>query len=128
MNNYDPLIQSALADLSSCDSIDSLDSIRVKYFGKNGEVTGILKKISSLPNEEKKEFGKKLNLFKQNFFQNLEKKKILLEKSNLDEKLRKGKIDISLPTRDSGRLESKIHPITHTINETTFSEYRLHSV
>ncbi len=119
MNNYDPLIQSALADLSSCDSIDSLDSVRVKYFGKNGEVTRILKKISSLPNEEKKEFGKKLNLFKQNFFQNLEKKKNFLEKSNLDEKLRKEKIDISLPTRDSGRLQSKIHPITHTINEIT---------
>ena len=58
MNNYDPLIQSALADLSSCDSIDSLDSIRVKYFGKNGEVTGILKKFLLYLMKKKRSLGK----------------------------------------------------------------------
>ena len=53
----------------------SLEKLRLKYFGKNGEVTSILKSLSNLSETDKKEVGKKLNLFKQNFFKNLEKKK-----------------------------------------------------
>ncbi len=80
MKDYDNIIHSALSDLDKCDSLKSLEIIRVKYFGKNGEVTHLLKKISSLPVEEKKDFGKKLNLIKVNFFENLEKKKIIYTK------------------------------------------------
>ena len=75
MKNYDQLIDSALVELESCDNLDKLEKVRVKYFGKNGEVTSILKSLSSLSEREKKEVGRGLNLFKQNFFQNLEKKK-----------------------------------------------------
>ena len=75
MKNYDQLIDSALVELESCDTLDILEKVRVKYFGKNGEVTSILKSLSSLSEREKKEVGRGLNLFKQNFFQNLEKKK-----------------------------------------------------
>ena len=75
MKNYDQLIDSALVELESCDTLDILEKVRVKYFGKNGEVTSILKSLSSLSEREKKEVGRGLNLFKQNFFQNLKKKK-----------------------------------------------------
>ena len=76
MKNYDQLIDSALVELESCETLDELEKVRVKYFGKNGEVTSILKSLSSLSETEKKKVGGGLNLFKQNFFQNLEKKKM----------------------------------------------------
>ena len=46
MKNYDQLIDSALAELESCETPELLDKVRVKYFGKNGEVTNILKSLS----------------------------------------------------------------------------------
>ena len=75
MKNYDQLIDSALAELESCENLDLLEKTRVKFFGKNGEVTSILKNLSNLSNKEKKDMGSKINSFKQTFFQNLEKKK-----------------------------------------------------
>ena len=75
MKNYDQLIDLALVELESCETLDLLENVRVKYFGKNGEVTSILKSLSNLSETEKKDVGKKLNSFKQNFFQNFEKKK-----------------------------------------------------
>ena len=76
MKNYDQLIDSALVELESCETLDLLENVRVKYFGKNGEVTSILKSLSNLSETEKKKVGRGLNLFKQNFFQSLEKKKM----------------------------------------------------
>ena len=70
MKNYDQLIDSALVELESCETLDKLEKVRVKYFGKNGEVTSILKSLSKLSETDKKAVGKKLNLFKQNFFKN----------------------------------------------------------
>ena len=49
--------------------------------------------------------GKKINLFKQTFFQNLEKKKNVIKQIELKEKLQKEQIDISLPTREEEKLD-----------------------
>ena len=67
MGNYDQLIQSAMVEVDTSNSIDSLENIRIKYFGKNGVVNHKLKQISKLNNEEKREVGKKLNEFKSSF-------------------------------------------------------------
>ena len=117
MKNYDQLIDSALAELESCEDLDLLEKVRVKFFGKNGEVTSVLKNLSNLSDTEKKDLGKKLNLFKQNFFQNLEKKKNVIQQIEIEKKLQNEQIDISLPTREEEKFDSKIHPITHTVNE-----------
>ena len=36
MKNYDQLIDLALVELESCETLDLLENVRVKYFGKNG--------------------------------------------------------------------------------------------
>ena len=61
--------------------------------------------------------GKRLIYLNKLFFQNLEKKKNVIKQIELKEKLQKEQIDISLPTREEEKLDSKIHPITHTISE-----------
>ena len=48
MKNYDQLIDLALVELESCETLNSLEKVRLKYFGKNGEVTIILKSLSKL--------------------------------------------------------------------------------
>ena len=76
-----------------------------------------MKNLSNLSDTEKKDVGRTINLFKQTFFQNLEKKKSKIEQILIKEELQKEQIDISLPTREEEHFDSKIHPITHTINE-----------
>ena len=71
MKNYDQLIDLSLVELESCETLNSLEKVRLKYFGKNGEVTSILKNISNLSETDKKDMGKKVNLFKQSFFKKL---------------------------------------------------------
>ena len=94
MKNYDQLIDSALAELESCENLDLLEKARVKFFGKNGEVTNILKNLSKLSETEKKDMGKKINLFKQSFFQSLEKKKNVIKQIEIKEKLQKEQMEL----------------------------------
>ena len=68
MKNYDQLIDSALAELESCENLDLLEKARVKFFGKNGEVTSILKNLSNLSNKEKKDMGSKINSVQNKLF------------------------------------------------------------
>ena len=75
--DYDQLIQSALDEIENVESSDSLEEVRVKYFGKNGVITNELKSLSSMSIDKKKEVGIKLNIFKSNFFSSIEQKKIV---------------------------------------------------
>ncbi len=117
MDRINQLTHSVLDDIDNCDNLESLENLRVKYFGKNGIITNELKSLSDLEKEEKKEVGQKLNLIKNKFFENLERKKKNIEVLILNEKLKSENIDISLPSRENNLFESKIHPITHTTNE-----------
>ena len=68
MDNYDKLIQSAMVEVDSSTSLDQLENIRIKYFGKNGIINQELKLISKLSDEEKRLKGTELNKFKSSFF------------------------------------------------------------
>ena len=117
MDRINQLTHSALNDIDDCNETENLESIRVKYFGKNGIVTLELKSLSSLSSDEKKKVGQSLNSLKKNFFDKFEIKKKEIESKDIDEKLKEENVDTSLPTRELFKLTSKIHPITHTINE-----------
>ncbi|MFQ3306850.1 MAG: phenylalanyl-tRNA synthetase alpha chain [Candidatus Midichloriaceae bacterium] len=99
--------------ISLIDNERGLEDIRVKFLGKNGVVTIEAKKISSIPNEEKKEFGKKINIVKQEISQKIDEMKSIFVAESLNKKLKEEAIDVTLP----GRLESrgKLHPISHSI-------------
>ena len=60
MENYDQLIQSAMVEVDSSNSIELLENIRIKYFGKNGIVSQELKKISKLNDEKKRKDWKRI--------------------------------------------------------------------
>ena len=117
MDRINQLTRSALNDIDDCNEAENLESVRVKYFGKNGIVTLELKSLSSLSSDEKKKVGQSLNLLKKNFFEKFEIKKKKIESKSINEKLKEENVDTSLPTRELFKLTSKIHPITHTINE-----------
>ena len=77
--------------------IESLNDLRIKYLGKKGIISELNQEIRNIPNEEKKEFGMKVNELKELFNNFYNSKKDELETINLNEKLKSEAIDISLP-------------------------------
>ena len=115
--SLDELINSARTQIEQATDLESLDSVRVEFLGKKGQVTAQLKSLGSLPVEEKKAQGQKINEGKRQLQQVLEAKRAALETAAIDEKLKSEAIDVTLPGR--GLAEGGLHPVTRTIRRIT---------
>ncbi len=103
-------------------SLVEINHIKSDLFGKNGKISSEFKKIGEITEADKKKFASDLNIIK-NELQDLINQKINeVETSEINKKLEKEKIDITLPERNFQR--GKIHPVSQTIDEISsiFSE------
>ena len=102
--------------------ISEVNQIKSDLFGKNGLVSSQFKKIGTIVESERKKFASDLNVIKDEL-QNLINLKIdEVENAEINKKLDKEKIDITLPERPFVR--GKNHPVSQTIDEISsiFSE------
>ena len=102
--------------------LSEINQIKSDLFGKNGLVSSQFKKIGTIVESERKKFASDLNVIKDEL-QNLINLKIdEVENAEINKKLDKEKIDITLPERPFVR--GKIHPVSQTIDEISsiFSE------
>ena len=103
-------------------SLSEINEIKSNLFGKSGLISSEFKKIGSITENERKKFASDLNLIK-NELQNLINAKINeIQTEEINKKLEKEKVDITLPERTFVR--GKIHPVSQTIDEISsiFSE------
>ena len=101
--------------LDSVSTLDELEALRVEFLGRKGKLTEMLKKIPTLPKEERREFGQACNKLKEEFEEALKEKESLLKEKALQERLKRERIDITLPGRR--REIGALHPITKTLSE-----------
>ena len=87
-----------LNDMKNVTDLNSLNDLKVKYLGKKGLITELNQEIKNIPNEEKKEFGQRVNEVRSSFTEFYEEKKNEFETAILNEKLKSEAIDISLPS------------------------------
>ena len=102
--------------------ISETHQIKSDLFGKSGLISSQFKKIGTIAESERKKFASDLNVIKDEL-QNLISSKINeVESAEINKKLEKEKIDITLPERSFVR--GKIHPVSQTIDEISsiFSE------
>ena len=85
-------------DFDNVKDLKTLDELRVKYLSKKGIITELNSKIKEIPNEEKKDYGMKVNEVRSYFNDKYESLKTTLEKEALEMKLAKEKIDLTLPS------------------------------
>lgn len=104
-----------LDSVQNAQDLKALDDARVAAMGKKGVITDMMKNLTSLSVEEKKEMGKILNVLKTEIETAIENKKTLLEKQELDAKLKNESIDVSLPCRPE--TLGKIHPVSKIYEE-----------
>ena len=99
-----------------------INQIKSNLFGKNGLVSSQFKKIGIIAESERKKFASDLNLIKNELQDLIDSKINEVENAEINKKLEKEKIDITLPERSFAR--GKIHPVSQTIDEISsiFSE------
>ena len=105
----------AKEELNSCKEIKALDDLRVKYLGKKGELTAILKQMGKLSAEERPVIGQLANKVRADIEQAITEKTAVLKADAQAEKIKAESIDITLP----GKKQSlgKLHPMTVVENE-----------
>jgi phenylalanyl-tRNA synthetase alpha chain len=113
VESVDNIVKQASTEIAGCDDVQELDGIRVRYLGKKGEVTALLKSLGSLEPEERRAFGQAVNTAKQELAEMLASKKSGLESAQLEQQLRNEVIDISLPGR--GEKRGGLHPVTRAM-------------
>ena len=96
-------------------NLQELNELKVTYLGKKGIITNLNSKIRELPNEEKKEYGMKVNEIRNYFQDSFDTVKKRLDDEELYRKLEKEKIDITLPGRRIRR--GSLHPMTRISEE-----------
>lgn len=84
-------------DKNKVADLKALNDLKVKYLGKKGLISELNQEIKNIPNEEKREFGQKVNELRDLFNNFYLEKKNEFETALLNEKLSTEAIDISLP-------------------------------
>lgn len=87
-----------LEEFSNVKDLKNLNDLKVKYLSKKGIITELYGKMKEIPNEEKKEYGRKINEIKNLFNKKYEELKNKFFEEELNEKLENESIDISLPS------------------------------
>ncbi len=102
--------------------ISEINQIKSDLFGKSGLISTQFKKIGTIAESERKKFASDLNIIKDELQDLISSKINEVEKAEINKKLEKEKIDITLPERSFVR--GKIHPVSQTIDEISsiFSE------
>ena len=102
-------------EIAGAGDLNELDNIRVRYLGKKGEITLLIRNMSRLSAEERPLFGKRLNELKAAAETMLEERKKELNSELSVKRWEKERVDITLPGRpfNLGRK----HPITMVLQE-----------
>ncbi len=89
----------------------AIEAIRVQYLGKKGLVTDLMKELKDVPNEQKKEFGQKINVIKKEAEDKIKAAIEAIAKAAEESLVNSAEqYDITMPTDFSG--EGSYHPIT----------------
>ena len=122
MSDLKKIKEEFLSKLKKKLNFSEINQIKSDLFGKNGQVSSQFKKIGTLAESEKKKFASDLNVIKDELQSLINSKMDEIQSAEINEKLEKEKIDITLPERPY--VKGKIHPVSQTIDEISsiFSE------
>lgn len=104
------LRKDGLEAIQACTNLSELANVRNEYLSKKGLVSQLMLQMKDLSPEEKPAFGSKVNELKQTLENAFKLKEVELEDVKLNEQLKLGKIDITLPS--SLPRVGTLHPLT----------------
>jgi len=113
VESVNQILEQALAEISACNDLPVLDELRVRYLGKKGEITALLKSLGGMEPEARKAFGQAVNSAKGDVAGAINQQKQALEDAALNARLASETIDVTLPGR--GQQRGGLHPVTRTL-------------
>lgn len=109
------LRESAVSAILGADSTENLESLRVKYLGKKGELTAILKQMGKLSAEERPIMGQLANQIRAELENAIDETRKKLEAAALEARLEREAIDVTVPGEEL-KLGHK-HPMYKALDE-----------
>ena len=105
----------ALVELQNSNSKEGLEEIRIKYLGKKGELTSILRGMKDLSQEERPLVGKIANEVRDEIEAVLEEKMGKIKNEEKNKRLQSEVIDISMPGKKN--VIGRRHPLEQTLTK-----------
>lgn len=109
------LRETALQTIREAADVKSLEEARVRFLGKKGEITAILRGMKDLSAEERPVIGQLANDVREALEKAIEERRGVLEKEALEEKLKAETLDVTLPGRPL--RQGVVHPLNQIIEE-----------
>ena len=97
-------------------TVAALEEVRIAAFGKNGQITALMKELGGLDPEARKARGAELNEIKTRLTEKLDAKLAGLKTAERDAALLRDRVDVSLPPL-AGHRPGSLHPITRVMEE-----------
>lgn len=109
------LLREAEGEIRSAQNLKELSEIEVRYLGRKGYLTQKLRSLGTLPPEQRPIVGRALNEAKERLQQMLEAEKTFLSQKELQERLERERLDVTLPGR--GPAFGRTHILTRTFED-----------
>ena len=107
--------EESINEIEKVSNSKDLNDLRVKYLGKKGELTSILRGMGGLSQEERPIIGALVNEVRDEIEKNIEEKEKQIKVLEINQKLQEEKIDVTEPSK---KIElGSVHPITQVIDE-----------
>lgn len=109
------ILDGAAAGVAAARSTDELEALRVKYLGRQGLLTQLLRSIPSLPPDRRPELGRQANAAKAQIEARLAERLAELRRADRRRELAAQRLDLTLPGRRPPR--GTVHPLTQVQDE-----------
>ena len=109
------LREASIKAILESEDVDSLEALRVKYLGKKGELTGILRQMGRLSAEERPVMGQLANRLRADIEAAIDARKQVLSTALMEKKLEAEAVDVTLPAAET-RLGHK-HPMYNVLDQ-----------
>ena len=101
--------------IEKCENLAEIEDIRIKFLGKKGELTSVLRGMGALSAEERPVVGALANEVRADIEAAIDNKKSALEAAAAEIKLKAEKIDVTMPAKEISI--GKKHPLTQVLDE-----------
>ena len=107
--------ENAIKEIKLAEDLKALDDVRVKYSGKKGELTLLLRAMGSLSKEERPVIGAMVNEVRDELESLIQEKEKELKKAEIEKKLLTENIDVTM--KSNRQKIGSLHPIMQIIDE-----------
>ena len=112
--NSEEIRKRAIAESEAAADSRALYEVKMKYLGRAGEVTALLKGMKQVPAEERPAFGKQVNDLRVELEAAFEAQEEKVRAKELEQKLASERVDVTMPGRKGRR--GTLHPVTRVRN------------